>query len=162
MRKSQTRNVEASGTVLGTRLLAEARQRGEGAQERPLRRVLRGVMVGELVEREGVHLGEVLPVQGVELGGVPASRLDEGAVAVEGDDRSRSPPARVYPTPRRATALHLSRHETHADDLARVDDALAGRRAGVLDDEAAGRGVDPQRPDGADRSPPSRRPVPRA
>ena len=97
--------------VLGRRELAEPRQRGEGAHEHALRRVLRGVVVGELVEGVGIHLGEVLPVQGVELGGVPTRRLDERAVAVERDDAStrRIPPAfRTPDAPSRYTAARAS------------------------------------------------------
>ena len=88
--------------------LVEPRQGRERAHEHALRRVLRGVVVGELVEGVGIHLGEVLPVQGVERGGIPPRRLDERAIAVERDDASsrRSlPPSKHRPshrvTPRR-------------------------------------------------------------
>ena len=91
--------------VLGRGELAEPGQRGEGAHEHALRRVLRGVVVGELVEGVGIHLGEVLPVQGVELGRIPTGRLDERAVAIERDDAStrRSLPPSKHRTGHRVT-----------------------------------------------------------
>ena len=109
--------------VLGRGELAEPGQRGEGAHEHALGRVLRGVVVGELVEGVGIHLGEVLPVQGVESGRIPTGRLDERAVAIERDDAStrRSLPPSKHRTGHRVTPR--VRASLHPADLAGVDDA---------------------------------------
>ena len=150
IRNSQTRKVDASGPSSGVRLLAEPRQRGEGAQERALGGVLGGVVVRELVEGVGIHLGEVLPIQGVELGRVPAGRLDEGAVAVEGDDAARSnPPAFQTPDePSRYTDAGERRTRTTSPASTAT---LPARGRRVLDDERAAGGVDAQRLDGRSR-----------
>ena len=134
IRNSHTRNVRRLGAVLGARLLAEPRQGGERAQEHALGRVLRGVMVPELVEGVGIHLGEVLPIQGVEPGRGRAAPPPRAP----GRDRARRPTPRscapAFQTPDRPSR-YTRRRESDAGDLARVDVPLAARGGRVRDDE---------------------------
>ena len=58
----------------------EVRQRVE---EGALGRVLRLVVIAQLVEGVAVHLGQVLPIEGLEAGRVRLGRLDEPTVTVE-------------------------------------------------------------------------------
>ena len=80
--------------VRGAGPFLELVQVGQRGKERPLGRVLRLVMVAQLVDRDVVHLGHVLPIQGVEAGGVRLGGLHEGTVAIE---RSGPPAGRLRP-----------------------------------------------------------------
>ena len=68
------------------RSLLEPGQVGQGKEERPLGRVLRVVVIAELVVRVGIHLGEVPAVEGFEGGWVAPGGLDERSIAVEPAD----------------------------------------------------------------------------
>ena len=68
------------------RPLAEPRQRGQRRQERPGGRVLRLVLVAQLVDRVAVHLGHVLPIQGVEPGRVRPRCPHQRPIEVEAGD----------------------------------------------------------------------------
>ena len=81
------------------RAVLEARQGRERLEEDARRRVLRVVMIAELVEGEAVHLREVPAVQGVELGRIALGRLDERPIAVEMRDLAGAGPGRRHAAP---------------------------------------------------------------
>jgi hypothetical protein len=95
--------------------LLEAVQVRERGQERPLRGVLGGVVIAELVVGVAVHAGQVPPIEGIEACRIALRRLDQRSIQVEVRDaglgirgRSRSPEHRtshaVTPVRRRGDA----------------------------------------------------------
>ena len=80
---SQTRKVEAPSPSGGTGPLLEPVEVGQRRDERRLGRVLREVVVAQLVEGVGVHACEIPAVQGIEPGRVTLRGLDQRPVSVE-------------------------------------------------------------------------------